>query len=105
WVAGVATGEEAYTIGMLFMEAFERERRWPNLKIFATDVDLQCVETAGIGQYPESAAAELSPERLERFFTKKGDSFLIKNELRQCMVFSRHNLLADPPFTKIDLVT
>jgi two-component system CheB/CheR fusion protein len=105
WVAGVATGEEAYSIGMLFMEAFERERRWPNLKIFATDVDLQCVETAGIGQYPESAAAELSPERLERFFTKKGDSFLIKNELRQCVVFARHNLLADPPFTKMDLVT
>lgn len=105
WVAGVATGEEAYTIGMLFMEAFERERRWPNLKIFATDVDLQCVETASIGQYPESAAAELSPERLERFFTKKGDTFLIKNELRQCVVFARHNLLADPPFTKMDLVT
>ncbi len=105
WVAGVATGEEAYTIGMLFMEAFERERRWPSLKIFATDVDLQCVETAGIGQYPESAAAELSPERLERFFTKKGDTFLIKNELRQCVVFARHNLLADPPFTKMDLVT
>ncbi|MDP3636786.1 MAG: CheR family methyltransferase, partial [Azonexus sp.] len=105
WVAGVATGEEAYTIGMLFMEAFERERRWPNLKIFATDVDLQCVETSGVGQYPESAAAELSPERLERFFTKKGDTFLIKNELRQCIVFARHNLLADPPFTKMDLVT
>lgn len=105
WVAGVATGEEAYTIGMLFMEAFERERRWPNLKIFATDVDMQCVETSGIGQYPESAAAEISPERLERFFTKKGDSFLIKNELRQCIVFARHNLLSDPPFTKMDLVT
>jgi two-component system CheB/CheR fusion protein len=105
WVAGVATGEEAYTIGMLFMEAFERERRWPNLKIFATDVDMQCVETAGVGQYPESAAAELSAERLERFFTKKGDTFVIKNELRQCVVFARHNLLADPPFTKMDLVT
>jgi two-component system CheB/CheR fusion protein len=105
WVAGVATGEEAYTIGMLFMEAFERERRWPNLKIFATDVDFQSVETSGIGQYPESAAAELSPERLERFFTKKGDSFVIKNELRQCIVFARHNLLSDPPFTKMDLVT
>ena len=105
WVAGVATGEEAYTIGMLFMEAFEREQRWPNLKIFATDVDAQCVETASMGQYPESAAAELSPERLERYFTKSGDSFLIKNELRQCVVFARHNLLADPPFTKMDLVT
>ena len=104
WIAGVATGEEAYTIGMLFIEAFERERRWPNLKIFATDVDQSCVETASVGQYPESAAAELSPERLERFFTKQGDRFVIKNELRQCIVFARHNLLADPPFTKMDLV-
>lgn len=104
WVAGTATGEEAYTLGMLFIEAFERERRWPTLKIFATDVDQQCVETAGIGEYPESAAAELSPERLERFFVRKGDNFVIKNELRQCIVFARHNLLADPPFTKMDLV-
>jgi two-component system CheB/CheR fusion protein len=105
WIAGSATGEEAYTIGMLFIEAFEREKRWPNLKIFATDVDQQCVETAGMGQYPESAAAELSPERLERFFVRKGDNFLIKNELRQCIVFARHNLLSDPPFTKMDLVS
>jgi two-component system CheB/CheR fusion protein len=104
WAAGVATGEEAYSIAMLFIEAFEQERRWPNLKIFATDVDQQCIETAGIGQYPESAAAELSPERLERFFVRKGDNFVVKNELRQCIVFARHNLLADPPFTKMDLV-
>ncbi|MFZ4536031.1 chemotaxis protein CheB [Propionivibrio sp.] len=105
WVAGVASGEEPYTIGMLFLEAFERERRWPNLKIFATDVDPQCVETAGIGQYPESAAAELSPERLERFFVRNGDNFVVKTELRQCIVFARHNLLSDPPFTKMDLVS
>lgn len=104
WTAGVATGEEAYTLAMLFIEAFEQEKRWPNLKIFATDVDQQCVETASVGQYPESAAAELSPERLERFFVRKGDSFVVKNELRQCIVFARHNLLSDPPFTKTDLV-
>ncbi len=104
WTAGVATGEEAYTLAMLFTEAFEQHRRWPNLKIFATDVDQQCVETAGAGQYSESAAAELSPIRLERFFIKKGDHFVIKNELRQCIVFARHNLLVDPPFTKMDLV-
>lgn len=104
WTAGIATGEEPYTIAMLFLEAFERERRWPNLKVFATDVDQQCIETAGLGQYPESAAAELSPERLERFFVKKGDSFVVKNELRQCIVFARHNLLSDPPFTRMDLV-
>ena len=104
WTAGVATGEEAYTLTMLFIEAFERERRWPNLKVFATDVDQQCIETAGAGQYPESAAAELSPERLERFFVRRGDTFVVKNELRQCIVFARHNVLADPPFTRMDLV-
>lgn len=104
WTAGIASGEETYSIAMLFIEAFERERKWPNLKIFATDVDQQCVETAGIGQYPESAATELTPERLERFFVKKGDNFVVKNELRQCIVFARHNLLADPPFTKMDMV-
>lgn len=104
WVAGVATGEEAYTIGMLFLEAFERERRWPNVKIFATDVDAQVIETASAGTYPESAAAELSPERLERFFTRKGDTFVVRDELRQCVVFARHNLLVDPPFTRMDLV-
>ncbi len=104
WTAGVASGEEAYTLAMLFLEAFYHHRRWPNLKIFATDIDQQCIETAGIGQYPESAALELSPERLERFFVKNGDRFVVKNELRQCIVFARHNLLADPPFTKMDLV-
>lgn len=104
WTAGTSTGEEAYSIGMLFLEAFERDRRWPNLKIFATDVDQQCVETAGAGVYPESAAVELTSERLERYFIRKGSSFVVKNELRQCVVLARHNLLADPPFTKMDLV-
>ncbi len=104
WAAGVSTGEEAYSLGILFLEAFERERRWPNLKIFATDVDAVCVETAGAGAYPESAAVEITPERLERFFVRKGSSFVVKNELRQAVVLARHNLLVDPPFTKMDLV-
>lgn len=104
WSAGVATGEEVYTLGMLFLEEFERQRRWPNLKIFATDVEVRSVEMASMGQYPESAAAELTPERLERFFTKSGNNFAVKNDLRQSVVFARHNLLADPPFTRMDLV-
>lgn len=104
WTAGVATGEEAYTLAILFIEAFDRVGRWPNLKIFATDVDQQCVETGSQGQYPESAAAELSAERLERFFVRRGDTFVVKNELRQCIVLARHNLLFDPPFTKMDLM-
>ncbi len=105
WVAGSSTGEEAYTLAMLFMEAFERERRWPSLKIFATDINQQNIDVAAQGQYPESAAVELTPARLERFFVKNGSYFVVKPELRQVIVFARHNLLEDPPFTRMDLVT
>ncbi len=104
WIAGAATGEEAYSIAMLFLETFDRLKRWPTLKIFATDVDHQAIEKAGIGNYRETIAAEISAERLERFFINKGNSYLIKTELRQCIVFARQNLLSDPPFTKMDLV-
>ncbi len=104
WVAGVATGEEAYSLAMLFMESFERARRWPSLKIFATDVDQHCIDTAGAGLYPETSATELTPERLARFFVLRGEQLAVKPELRQCIVFARHNLLSDPPFTKMDLV-
>lgn len=104
WTAAVSTGEEAYSIAMLFLEAFDQLKRWPTLKIFATDVEQQNVETAGAGTYPESIAAEVSPQQLERFFVKKGSTFVVKNDLRQCIVFARHNLLSDPPFTKMDLV-
>lgn len=104
WIAGVSTGEEPYSVGMLFLEAFERARNWPHLKIFATDVEQQNIEVASAGSYPESMGAEVSPERLERFFSKSGTSFVAKTELRQCIVFARHNLLTDPPFTKMDLV-
>ena len=104
WIAGVATGEEAYTIAMLFLEAFEKQRRWPMLKIFATDVDQHCVETAGVGHYTEASATELSTERIDRFFTRRDNGITVKSELRQCIVFARHNLLSDPPFTKMDLV-
>lgn len=105
WVAGCSTGEEAYTIAMLFFEAFERHARRPHLKVFATDVHEQVIEFAGAGQYPDSAAAELTPERLERFFKRTGNTFTVTNELRQRIVFARHNLLTDPPFTRMDLVS
>ena len=104
WIAGVATGEEAYSLVMLFLEAFEQKKCWPTLKIFATDVDHHAIEKAGVGAYRETIAAEISQERLERFFVQRGDSYVIKNDLRQCIVFARQNLLSDPPFTKMDLV-
>ena len=105
WVAGCSTGEEAYSIAMLFLEAFDRHGRRPGLKVFATDVNEQGIELAGAGVYPDSAAAELTPERIERFFTRSGHSYQVSNELRQCIVFARHNLLSDPPFTRMDLVS
>lgn len=105
WCAGVSTGEEAYSVAMQFLEAFDQAKRWPSLKIFATDVEQVNIETAAAGTYPESIMAEVSPQQLERFFVKKGNNFVVKNELRQCIVFARHNLLSDPPFTKMDLVT
>ncbi len=104
WVAGTSTGEEAYSIAILFAEAFEQVRRWPSLKIFATDVEQQNIEAAGAGLFSEAITAEVSPERLERFFSKRGNHFVVKSEIRQNIVFARHNLLEDPPFTRMDLV-
>lgn len=105
WSAATSTGEEAYSLAMLFIEEFERARRWPQLKIFATDVNQHVIEIAASGQYTQTVAAELSGQRLERFFNKTGNSFTVKPELRQCIVFAKHNLLTDPPFTRMDLVT
>jgi two-component system CheB/CheR fusion protein len=104
WTAGCSTGEEPYTLGMLFIEEFERQKRWLTLKIFATDVNQQNIEFSAIGSYSESITAELSQARLDRFFDVKGANFVVKNDLRQCIIFARHNLLSDPPFTKMDLV-
>ena len=105
WVPGVATGEEAYSLAILFAEAFEKARRWPNFKLFATDVEPQNIEVAGAGVFTEAITAEISPERLEQFFIKRGNHFVVKTEIRQSIVFARHNLLDDPPFTRMDLVS
>ncbi len=105
WVAGCSTGEEAYSIAMLFLEAFDTKKRWPSLKVFATDVNQQNIDIAAAGLYPDSAAAELTPERLERFFQRTGNAYTVKADLRQCIVFARHNLLVDPPFTRMSLVS
>ncbi|MES9930711.1 MAG: chemotaxis protein CheB [Candidatus Thiodiazotropha sp. 6PDIVS] len=105
WISGVSTGEEAYSIAMLFLEAFEKLRRWPNLKIFATDVSQESIDIAAAGNYSEATATEITSERLERFFTHTGNTYTVKPELRQTIVFAKHNLLSDPPFTQMDLVS
>jgi len=105
WVPGASTGEEAYSIAILFAEAFERARRWPNFKLFATDVEQHNVDFGSAGVFSEAITAEVSPERLEHWFYKRGNHLVIKNEIRQNIVFARHNVLEDPPFTRMDLVS
>jgi two-component system CheB/CheR fusion protein len=105
WVPGASTGEEAYSIAILFAEAFDRCKRWPNFKLFATDVEQHNVDVGSAGVFSEAITAEVSPERLERWFYKRGNHFVVKNEIRQSIVFARHNLLEDPPFTRMDLVS
>ncbi|MFP4474811.1 MAG: chemotaxis protein CheB [Desulfatibacillaceae bacterium] len=105
WVAGCSTGEEAYSVAMLFREYLEESRKVADVKVFATDIDQDAVEFASNGLYPASIAADLSTERLSRYFVKKGDSFQVAGHLREMVVFARHNVMKDPPFARMDLVT
>ena len=105
WSAATATGEEAYTLGILALDACHRLGIWPGVKVFATDVDPSNIEIASAGSYPDSISAEVPPEFLERYFEAANGRYLVRSELRQCMVFARHNLLSDAPFTRIDLVS
>ncbi len=106
WVCGCSTGEEAYTIAILFLEAFEQRGEAPNIKILATDLHQESLLTAGEGEYAESSFADMPPELREKYFIEQsGGVFKVTANLRKALIFSEHNLLRDPPFTRIDLVT
>ncbi len=105
WVAGCATGEEAYSLAILVREGMETLNRTGPVKIFATDAHRASLDIAGAGIYPEAACAEIEPERLNRFFTRIAGGFQVSAELRRSIVFAQHNVLKDAPFTKLDLVT
>jgi two-component system, chemotaxis family, CheB/CheR fusion protein len=105
WVAGCATGEEAYSITILFRECMEALGESRPLQVFATDVDQQAIEQARTGVYPEPIAADVSPERLERFFVRQGSHYRIRRDIRESVVFAPHNVLRDAAFTRIDLVS
>lgn len=105
WVAGCSTGEEAYSVAILFREAMDEQNIRRQVKIFATDVDMQSVEIASKGIYPESIVDDVSADRLMRFFEIRGESCHIVNEIRKMIVFAPHNLFTDPPFGKLDLVS
>ncbi|MCP1612546.1 two-component system CheB/CheR fusion protein [Azospirillum lipoferum] len=105
WVCGCASGEEAYSLAILFAEAQERLGRSIDVKIFATDIDQDSIEVASLGEYPRSIAEDVSQERLGRFFTARGDGYVVARDIRRMVVFAAHNIMRDPPFTKIDLLS
>ncbi|HPG58937.1 MAG TPA: CheR family methyltransferase, partial [Candidatus Wallbacteria bacterium] len=107
WVSGCSTGEEAYSIAIIFQEHLERLKGSCQIQIFATDIDARAIEAARAGIYPASIAADISPERLSRFFTHNPEdgTFRIKKIIRDMLIFSEQSLIKDPPFSKIDIIS
>ncbi len=105
WICGCATGEEAYSLAILFAEAKERLNSAANIKLFATDAHKASLQAAACGLYPEAKLEDVSPARRERFFRQQRDGFHVTSELRGMLVFAPHNIINDPPFTQMHLVT
>jgi len=105
WIAGCSTGEEAYSLAMLFREEFIRTGSHTKLQIFASDVDPDAVAAAREGLYAETIKADVSAERLARFFSPEGRNFRISPDLRASVVFTVQDVLADPPFSRLDLIS
>ena len=104
WVPGCATGEEAYSIAILLLEEAHRRDVWPQVQIFASDLDEGALGIAREGRFPATIAADVTEERLDRFFRKSGDHYRVTKEVRDCVLFTNHSLLRDPPFSRLDLV-
>ena len=104
WSIGCATGEEAYGLAMVLVEEATRQNIAPHFQIFASDLDERSVSRAREGVYPSAIEADVAPERLERFFTREGDHYHIKSEIRDRVLFTNHNILRDPPFSHQDLI-
>ncbi|TWU49517.1 PAS domain S-box protein [Rubripirellula reticaptiva] len=108
WVAGCANGAEAYTMAMLCREVLDelsQSEASPSVQIFATDIDERALAIAREGKYPVGIEDQVSPERLKRFFVKRGKRYQVTKEIRELVLFSAHNLISDPPFSRQDLIS
>jgi len=105
WVAGCSTGEEAYSLAVLFMDQMQKSGKKLNLKIFATDLDKQSVDYASQGTYPNTIAQAVPPDLLSKYFIPRHDSYTISDEIRKRIIFAPHNIIKDPPFINMDLIT
>ncbi|MFZ4521401.1 MAG: chemotaxis protein CheB [Bacteroidales bacterium] len=107
WVPGCSTGEEAYSLAIIFKEVVEKLKKQNKLtlQVFATDLDQDAIDHARKGNFPANIVADVSPERLNRFFAVEGDGFRVSSAIREMVVFATQNVIKDPPFTKLDILT
>ena len=105
WVAGCSTGEETYSLAMLFRERIDEAKRDLNLQVFASDLDPEAVATAREGLYPDSIQGQVSATRLSRFFTKEEHGYRVLPDLRAMVVFTTQDVLGDPPFSRMDMIS
>lgn len=105
WVPGCSTGEEAYSLVILFDEAIRKQSKKLKVQLFATDLDGNAINLARQGVYPETIATDVNEERLSRYFQSYSTTFRIKKEIRDQIIFAEHNLVKDPPFSKQDLIS
>jgi two-component system CheB/CheR fusion protein len=105
WVPGCASGEEAISLAILLAEARERLGKVVNIQVFATDINPEAIDRARQAEYLESIAADVSPERLKLYFTKQDSAYKLKQEIREMLIFATQNLISDPPFSKLDLIS
>ena len=103
WVPGCSSGEEVYSIAIIIKEIFEETKLNFEVQLFGTNLDLDSIQTARAGKYT-NIIADVSPERLKKYFYKKDNIYTIKNEMREMVIFSTHNVITDPPFTRLDLI-
>ena len=107
WTPGCSTGEEAYSLAILLAEQMAAQQQSFSVQIFATDIDSRAIATARVGRYPSSISADVSPQRLARFFTAEpqGGGYRIHKSVRDMVIFSEQNVLKDPPFSRLDLLS
>ncbi|MEB2786988.1 chemotaxis protein CheB [Algoriphagus persicinus] len=105
WVIGCATGEEAYSLAILIAEFLSEVKRTLEVKIFASDIDKSALSHASKGVYPESIKNDVSKDRLDKFFVKKGDHYKVRDNIRKMLIFADHNIVNQPPYGKMDLIS
>ena len=105
WVPACTTGEEVYSLAILLREHLDRQSSATPVQIFATDIDDPALAVARQGRYPEQLLRQVSPERLSRFFHRDGASYVVSKKVREMCIFSPHNVISDPPFSRMDLVS